>query len=98
MFRARRRGWESIVKLAASASSLFEPFDAQELVAQRLFGWRPAVVPEPTIEAPCHGRRSVFAIATAAATVPATPATRMSFRRTARSCAMPRVRDRLRKA
>jgi hypothetical protein len=73
--------------------SLFEPFDAQELVTQRLFGWRRAAVPEPTIEALRHGRRSVYAITAAAATSPATPVTRMSFRRTARSCEMRRVRQ-----
>ena len=43
--------------------SLFEPFDAQELVAQRLFGWRRAAVPESPSEGRRHGCRDVYMLA-----------------------------------
>jgi hypothetical protein len=43
---------------------LFESFDAEELVAQRLFGWSRAAVPQSRFEGPHHWRRSSGAIAT----------------------------------
>jgi hypothetical protein len=41
---------------------LFEPFDAQEFVALRPFGWRRAAIPEPPIEG-ARRRKCAYAFA-----------------------------------
>jgi hypothetical protein len=72
--------------------SFFEPFDAQELVARRFFGRWWLTAQGPTSEVLRHGRKSAYAIAMAVAMAPPTEGTTLSFRRTARSCAMLRAR------